>query len=212
MLSPKIQRLIDLFSKLPTIGLRTSGRFVFYLLKQPKNEIDQLIKGLEDLKNEVKICSFCFNPFEGKSVLCPICSDKTRDTSQLCVVEKETDLIAIEQTHKYHGLYFILGGTVYRLREDDLKKLKTAPLLERIKNHKRLIIQSNGFSEIILAFNPTTDGQSTILYLERLMAGFFSKYGLKDIKISRLGLGLPVNGEMEYADDETLISALEGRK
>ncbi len=198
MYPPTIQKLIDLFSKFPTVGPRTAARFVFYLLKKPKGEIKELINSISNLEKTIKICSFCFNPFEGQEELCPICSNPSRDKTLLCVVANETDLMAIEKIKKYNGLYFILGGTVSTLKKADLEKLRIKELEEQIKNHPQI-------KEIILALNPTTEGEATALYLERLLKPF-------NKKISRLGRGLPVGGELEYADEETLASALEGRK
>lgn len=205
MFSPAIQKLIDLFSKFPTVGPRTATRFVFYLLRLDKTETDELIEAIKKLKNEVKICLFCQNPFEGETKLCSVCSDNSRDQKMLCVVEKETDLASLEKTKKYKGVYFILGGTVSRLRKEEMTKLKTKELEERVKNPKTFGINTNGFKEIILAFNSTTEGESTILYLERILKPL-------NMKISRLAIGLPMGAELEYADEETLSSALEGRK
>lgn len=198
MYSPTIQKLIDIFSKFPTVGPRTAARFVFYLLKKPKEEIENLISSINELKNNVKICKLCFNPFQGDGELCEICQKPSRDKSLLCLVEKETDLISIEKTKKYNGLYFILGGTVSALKRADIEKLRIKELEERIKNHPEI-------KEIILATNSTTEGQATALYLERLLKPL-------NKKITRLGRGLPVGAELEYADEETLGSALEGRK
>jgi recombination protein RecR len=198
MYSPSIQKLIDLFSKFPTVGPRTAARFVFYLMGLKKEEVDEIINSISNLKKNVKICSLCFNPFEGDSELCQICSNPIRDKTLLCVIANEVDLTAIEKTMKYKGLYFILGGTVSALRKTDIEKLKIKELEERIKNNQ-------GIKEIILAFNPTPDGEATRLYLERMLKS-------SGKKITRLGRGLPVGGELEYADEETLTSALESRR
>ena len=210
MSSPIIQKLIGLFTDFPTVGPRTAKRFVFYLLSLPKQSTDELVKTLIQLKEKIRICSFCQNYFEDDGFsLCSICRDKTRQRHLLCVVEKESDLESVEKTHKYKGLYFVLGGTVSRLRKEEMKKLKTKELEERIKNPKKFGLEAAGFKEIILAFNPTTEGESTILYLERLLKPLVTE---KAIKISRLAIGLPIGAELEYADEETLSSALEGRK
>ena len=198
MYPPSIQKLIDLFSKFPTVGPRTAARFVFYLLKLSKEEIENLTGAISDLKSAIKICPLCFNPFQSEGKLCQICANPSRDKSLLCVVEKETDLISIEKIKKYNGLYFILGGTVSAFKKTDLEKLRTKELEERIKAHSEI-------KEIIIAVNPTTEGETTALYLERLLKPLAKK-------ITRLGRGLPVGGELEYADEETLSSALEGRK
>lgn len=201
-MSPSIEKLIEKFSKFPTIGPRTAARFVFYLIKLPKEEIEELIKSISELREKVKLCSFCFKPFEpspGDPELCEICSNPSRDKSLLGVVEKETDLETIEKTKKYQGLYFILGGTVSKLKKTDIKNLRTEELLERAKKPE--------IKEIIIAVNPTPEGEATALYLERLLKNLPAGR-----RITRLGRGLPVGGELEYADPETLSSALEGRK
>ena len=164
-------------------------------MKMPKDQIEELTNSISTLREKVKLCSFCFKPFEEQGELCEICQDPRRDKSLLRIIEKETDLDPIERIKKYNGRYFILGGTVSRLREKDIEKLRIKELQERIKDIK----------EIIIAFNQTTEGEATALYLERLLKPL-------NIKITRLGRGLPVGAELEYADDETLSSALEGRK
>ena len=198
MYPPSIQKLIDLFSKFPTVGPRTAARFVFYLMKISKEETEGLINSISNLKKTVKICSFCFNPFEGEGELCKICADSSRDRTLLCVVEKETDLFTLEKTKKYKGLYFILGGTVSTFKKADVEKLRNKELKERIKSYPEI-------KEVIIATNPTTEGEATALYLERLLKPF-------NKKTTRLGRGLPVGAELEYADEETLSSALESRR
>lgn len=202
-----IQKLIDLFSKFPTVGPRTAVRFVFYLLRLPNNELNDLLETINKLSEKIKICYFCFNPFEisEEKEICQICSDPNRDRTLLCVVEKESDLITIEKTQKYKGLYFILGGTLSNLKKEDVKKLKIEELEERIKSPEKFGILNCRFEEIILAFNLTIEGESTALYLQRRLESM-------GIKISRLGRGLPTGGELEYADKETLCSALETRR
>jgi len=202
---PSVQKLINLFSKFPTVGPRTAARFVFYLMGLSKEEVDDLLKEIIILKKNVKMCFFCFNPFEGESELCQICKNPSREKNLLCVVEKESDLISLEKTKKYNGLYFILGGTVSTLKKEEIKNLRTGKLIERIKNPEKFGILNAKFQEIILATNPTTEGEATALYLERILKPL-------NLKITRLGRGLPVGAELEYADEETIKSALEGRK
>ncbi len=198
MLSPIIQKLIDLFSKFPTVGPRTAARFVFYLLKNSKEEIDELVNSIVKLKEQTKVCQNCFNLYEGGQEFCDICSDKTREKSLFCVVATETDLQTIEKTKKYKGLYFVLGGQVSTLKKADIEKLRLKELVDIIKKRQEI-------KEIILALNTTTEGQATALYLERALKPL-------NKKISRLGRGLPIGGELEYADEETLTSALESRR
>jgi len=205
MYSPLIQKIINLFSKFPSIGPKTAARFVFYLTKMPKEDFDDLINSLIELKEKIKLCPFCFNFFEGENELCEICSSPLRDKKTLCIVEKETDLQSIENTTKYNGLYFVLGGTLSNLRKKDIEKLRIQELTDRIKEPQKFNISTNGFEEIILAINPTPEGEATILYLERLLKPL-------NIKISKLAKGLPIGGELEYADIETLSSALDNRK
>jgi len=223
MFPPSIQKLIDLFSKFPTVGPRTAARFVFYLMKISKEETEGLINSISNLKKTVKICSFCFNPFEGEGELCKICADSSRDRTLLCVVEKETDLFTLEKTKKYKGLYFILGGTVSTFKKADVEKLRTKELEERVKNQPPSTAkrgeagdeaksQRPEIKEIIIATNPTTEGEATALYLERLLKPLNLPAGRQVIKTTRLGRGLPVGGELEYADEETLSSALESRR
>ena len=132
-----IQRLIDVFSRFPTIGPRTASRFVFYLLKASDNEIDEFVQTLQNLRKEIRQCAFCFNPFEvaedeQKKGLCSICQDSSRDRSLLCVVEKESDLETLEKTKQYKGRYFILGGVHDILKKDGLQNIKEQELKERI--------------------------------------------------------------------------------
>ncbi|MFH1841228.1 MAG: recombination mediator RecR [Candidatus Nealsonbacteria bacterium] len=203
MYPSSIQKLIDLFSKFPTVGPRTATRFVFYLMKLKKEELEEITKSISELNEKTKLCSFCFNPTETGEV-CEICSDKKRDQSLLCVVEKEGDLAQIEKTKKYKGLYFILGGTLQNLKKEDIEGIRIKELQERISARK-IGVPGTELKEIILAINPTTEGEATALYLERTLKAF-------QIKITRLGRGLPIGGELEFADDETLGSSLEGRK
>ena len=198
MYTSSIKKLIELFSKFPTVGPRTSARFVFYLMRKDNQEIEELIQAIQNIKKEVKTCFWCFNPFEGKGELCEICQNQGRDQSILCIIENETDLASIEKTKQYKGLYFILGGTVSALRKQDIKKLRIKELEQRIKDHSEV-------KEIILAINPTVDGEATTLYLERILKPF-------NKKITRLGRGLPRGGELEYADEQTLKDALDRRK
>lgn len=194
MAQNSIEKLINIFRKFPAVGPRTAGRFVYYLMGQPKEKIDELISAIQEIKNKIKFCEFCFNPFESfdsaqNNTLCPICADPRRDKNLLCVVEKEVDLESIEKTKRFNGLFFILNINSPRLEE----------LRQRIKNKQ--------FSEIIIALNPTQEGKAAAVLTER---------ALKEIgysgKITHLAQGIPAGGELEYADEETLESALSGRK
>ncbi|MBI2113023.1 MAG: recombination protein RecR [Candidatus Wildermuthbacteria bacterium] len=194
-----IQRLIELFSQFPTVGPRTASRFVFHLLKSSEEEIQEFLSSLQNLRANTGLCVLCFNPFlkQDEETKCPICKDALRDQSLLCVVEKESDLAALEKTKTYKGLYFILGGTLGQMRKEDIAKLRFPELGKRVAGGQ--------ITEIILALNPTTEGEATALYLERMLKPLGKK-------MTRLGRGLPMGGEVEYADEETLKQALEGRK
>lgn len=196
-----IKKLTELFSKFPAVGPRTARRFVYYLIKQPKEKIDELIKSIEELKNKIKLCALCFNPFESDGDLCPICQNPTRNKNLLCIVEKENDLASIENTKKYNGLYFILGGTLSALGKNNADNLRIEELKTKIKD--------NNFSEIIIALNPTPEGIATSVLVERTIKEIFPTPAFK---ITHLAKGIPVGGELEYADEETLESAFEGRK
>ena len=202
-----INKLINIFRKFPTVGSRTAGRFVYYLMKLPKSSIDELITAIIELKNKIKLCKLCFNPYEPFNVaqgkvdegICPICQNSSRNKNLLCIVEKESDLLSLESTKKYNGLYFILGGTVGTMKKEDINQLRIEELKKRTS--------SNTFTEIIVALNPTPEGRTTSVLVEQTI-----KTISQNIKITHLARGIPFGGELEYADEETLESALEGRK
>ena len=210
MFSPFIEKLIKQFAKFPTIGPRAATRFVFYLLQAPQEEVKQLSKTISELHKTIKICTFCFNLFEPSShtkdkCLCEICSSAMRDKKVICIVEKIVDLAVIEKTKKYKGLYFVLGENVLNSKQEILERTRIQELIKRIKNPADFHISKANFKEIIIATNPTTEGTATAIYLERILKPL-------NKKITRLGIGLPLGGELEYADEETLCSSLESRK
>jgi recombination protein RecR len=196
-----LDKLVNIFKKFPTVGGRTAGRFAYYLMKLPKNKTDELIGAILELKNKIKLCELCFNPFESDGNLCQVCKNPARNKNLLCVVEKETDLLSIESTRKYNGLYFILGGTVATMRRDDISQLRIEELKKRIK--------ANSFSEIIVALNPTPEGIATSALIEATIKEAIPH---SIPKITHLARGIPVGGELEYADEETLESAFENRR
>lgn len=210
-----IDKLKDIFRNFPTVGPRTAGRFVYYLVKQPKEKIDELIQAIMELKNKIRLCQLCFNPFESNGEnFCPICQNPSRNKNLLCVVEKEADLLTIENTlghsptgepKKYNGLYFILGGTVATMRKEDISQLR----IEEFKKRISTAPPAGGFSEIIIALNPTPEGKATSTLVESTIKEVFPA---PNFKITHLAKGIPVGGELEYADEETLESAFEGRK
>lgn len=197
MLPKIIQKLINFFINFPGIGQRQATRFVFYLINQPKEIINDFIKLLQELQKQIKLCPNCY--FISENSLCSICSDLKRNKNLICVVEKEIDVIALEKTKQYNGLYFILGGTIFP--ESNIVKERLNILINKIKD----ISAKNQSIEVILAINPTTLGETTMLYLEKQLKYF-------NIKITRLAKGLPIGSSMEYADEITLTNALLNRK
>jgi recombination protein RecR len=194
MYPKKFKDLINQFSKLPSVGPKMAERLVLFLFKQDKNKLEEFAKNLEELKN-LKSCRRCFNISEDG--LCEICKNSARDQKTICVVEEPLDIISIEKTGIYKGLYHVLGGVIFS--GTDSRNLKISELSDRIRKEKT--------EEIILATNPTTEGDATALYLKRQ---------IKDlnvpIKISRLAKGLATGGDIEYADEATLSAALTNRR
>lgn len=193
---PKLfQKLIDHFTELPSVGPRMAERLVLYLFKQDKNKIQRFAKDLYEFGSNLNYCEKCFHVAEKD--FCDICLDKKRDQETICVVEDPLDVISIEKTRNYRGLYHVLGGNLSVMNEEEIKKLKINELIERVKK--------GNFKEIILATNPTTDGETTALYLARVLKPLGSK-------VTRIARGLPTGGDIEYADEVTLGSSIEGRK
>lgn len=188
MLPESIQNLINQFVKLPSVGPRQAARFVFYLIKQPKTEIEEFARALFNITKNLKNCSLCFRVIENLDI-CPICKNRQRDKSTICIVEKDTDIEVIEKTGRYNGLYYVLDKS----ETENLKKL-----IKRIKNDKDV-------KEAIVATSATTDGDTMALYISRLLKPL-------NIKTTRLGRGLSTGSELEYMDEETLSQALLGRK
>ncbi len=191
-----IQTLIDEFAKLPGIGRKSASRLVFYLLNKPQSDLDIFSNALKNLKVNLKKCNNCFNITENKD-LCLICSDKSRDHSQICIVENILDVIALESASQFRGLYHVLGGAISPIEGIGPDELTVNGLLKRI--------QKNSITEVIIATNPSLEGDATAMYLQKELGSF------KNIKITRLALGLPVGGTLEYADEITLERALQGR-
>ncbi|MFH1790041.1 MAG: recombination mediator RecR [bacterium] len=196
MYSESITKLISAFKKLPTVGQRAAERYVFYLLKSGKKEVATLILALSNLIKNIKSCSLCWD-FDDCDP-CKICSDLRRDKSVLCVVAEPQDLQVIESTGKYNGLYFVMRGLIDAdYQETD--KVKIKELVSRIEKDKKI-------KEVILALNPDMQGEITMMYARKIIS---SKN--KNIKITRLARGLPINSDLQYADETTLAESLKNR-
>ena len=191
-----IKKLVDLFAKFPTVGSRTALRFVFYLLRLPKEKINELASTILQLADKVKLCAFCFNPHENSHNLCAICQNTLRDRKIICIVEKEADLMSIEKTKKYNGLYFVLGG-VLNLVKNNSDQVRMKELIEKIKDPQKFGLHNTGFTEIIIALNPTPEGRSTSVLVEKTL----KEMQFNSLKISHLAKGLPFGGGLEYADE-----------
>jgi len=189
-----IQNLINEFTKFPTVGPKTAERFVFYLLKQNKENLEKLAQTIEKLKNNIKICQQCFAISENE--LCEICQNKERDQSIICIVSSTRDMLSIEATGKYKGYYHILGGVINIIQDIKPEQLTINKLLSRL--------QENKIKEIILALNPDIDGETTCMYLNKILKPY-------NLKITRLAKGLPMGADLEYTDELTLANALKYR-
>ncbi len=194
MLPRSVQRLIDEFARLPGIGPKSASRLTFYLLRAADNQAVDLATALQELKERTRLCSVCFNITEDDP--CPICDDEARDTRLLCVVEEPLDVLAIERSRAYSGRYHVLHGAISPVEGIGPEDLRVAELVERVSK--------GNFQEIILATNPTLEGESTALYLQRRLTD-------PKIRLTRLARGLPVGGDLEYTDEITLGRAFEGR-
>jgi recombination protein RecR len=194
-LAPPLERVINELSKLPSVGRKTAQRLAFHLLKATDEEAAALAQAILDLRRKTRFCRDCFNLAEQE--LCPVCSDPRRDRALLCVVEEPTNLLAIERTSVFQGLYHVLGGALSPLKDIGPEQLHLRELMERV--------QREGFREIILATNPNVEGEATAVYLSRLLKPL-------GLQITRLAQGLPAGGDLEFMDELTLQRALEGRR
>ncbi len=190
-----VQQLIDEFARLPGIGPKSASRLTFYLLRAANEQALDLAEALKDLKERTRFCSICFNITENDP--CLICADETRDESLLCVVEEPLDVLAVERSRAYNGRYHVLHGAISPVEGIGPEDLKVDELIQRV--------EKGLFAEIILATNPTLEGESTALYLQRRLAD-------SGAKLTRLARGLPVGGDLEYTDEITLGRAMEGRQ
>jgi len=195
-----IQKLIDAFEALPGIGPKSAARLAYYLLHVPQERLEKFGEAIVNLKKDTKRCEICFNI--GEDNLCPVCKDIRRDKTIVCVVETPLDLLAFEKADGFTGVYHVLGGAINPLSGIGPEELKINELLGRVKR--------GGIDELILATNPTMEGEATAMYIThkvRELKGEASK-----VKISRIGRGLPTGADVEYADGQTLSRALEGRR
>jgi recombination protein RecR len=194
-----VARLIEAFSRLPGIGPKTAQRLTYHLLRAPDAEARALARALIAVRDEVVFCDRCFNISDAP--LCPICRDPARDDGRLCVVEEPLDVLAIERTGEFRGRYHVLHGAISPIDGIGPDKLKIRELLERVDE----AAADTPVAEVILATNPTLEGEATAMYLGERLEG---KVG----SVTRIARGLPVGGDLEYADDVTLIRALQGRR
>ena len=195
-----ISKLIDAFEKLPGIGPKSAARLTFYLLHVPQMQLDEFSEALFGLKKNTVLCSICYNIAETDP--CPICTDPARDKSVILVVEQPLDVLAIEKTGRYKGLYHVLHGAISPLNNIGPDELYINQLISQLTTHNPPV------SEIILATNPNMEGEATAMYIKQQC----NNATMQQCKITRLGQGLPTGGDLEYADETTLQRALEGRR
>jgi len=190
-----VVRLIEEFHKLPGVGPKSAQRLTYYLLRAPQEEAQALAQAILEVKEKITFCSVCQNVTDSDP--CLICEDSQRDRSVICVVEEPLDILALERTRSYHGLYHVLNGVISPMDGVGPEDLKVEELLERLKG--------GAVQEVILATNPNLEGEATSMYLNRLLRPL-------GLRVTRLARGLPTGADLEYADDLTLSQALEGRQ
>lgn len=190
-----VSRLIQELNKLPGIGPKSAQRLAYYLLRAPEEQARLLAEAILSVKQKTKLCSICFNITETDP--CPICTSDKRDRTKLCIVEQPQDVLALEHTRSFNGLYHVLHGAISPTEGVGTEELRIKELMERLKRDK--------VNEVILATNPTLEGETTAMYLAKQIAPL-------GIKVTRLARGLPFGTELEYADDLTLTRAIEGRQ
>lgn len=195
--SPSIEKLIEGFEKLPSIGHKTAVRLAFHILNSSNEEIEEFISAIRNAKQNLKYCSKCYNISDTDP--CTICSNPKRDESIICVVEDVKDVIAMERTHEFKGVYHVLHGSISPMNGIGPDDIKIKELLTRIQNSEIDI------KEIIIATNPRVEGEATAMYLSKLIKPL-------GIKVTRIAHGIPVGGDLEYTDEITLTKALEGRR
>lgn len=192
-----LAKLIEELEKLPGVGSKTAQRLAFHLLKQSSSSIRELANALVDAKEKIKFCSTCYNLTSNDP--CEFCQDTKRDTSKICVIAEPKDLIALEKTKEFRGYYHVLQGLISPMEGIGPDKLKIKELISRIGEAQ------DSIKEVILAINPTVEGEATTLYISKLLKPL-------GLKVTRIAFGLPIGGDLEYADTMTLAKALEGRR
>ncbi|TCZ78946.1 recombination protein RecR [Paenibacillus albiflavus] len=190
-----ISKLIDAFSRLPGVGPKTAGRLAFHVIRMKEEDVVEFAKALVNVKRNLHYCSVCCNITDVDP--CRICQDKTRDASVICVVQESKDLVAMERTKEFNGYYHVLHGAISPMEGIGPDQIHIAELLKRLGDEQ--------VTELILATNPNIEGEATAMYLSRLVKNF-------GMKVTRIAHGLPVGGDLEYADEVTLSKALEGRR
>ena len=194
--SPSIEKLIESFAKLPSIGNKTAARLAFHMLNASEQETQDFINSILNAKKNLKYCSKCFNITDTDP--CPICGNEKRNHLNICVVEDVRDVIAMERTHEYKGVYHVLHGSISPMNGIGTEDIKIKELLNRLAGEEKI-------EEVIIATNPRVEGEATAMYLSKLIKPF-------GIKVTRIAHGVPVGGDIEYADEITLTKALEGRR
>ena len=195
-LPPAMEKLVEQFARLPGIGSKSTQRLAFHVLSLPREQAAEFAQAILDAKDKVSTCPVCQNLTEGDGP-CPICSSWKRDKGIICVVAEPKDVIAMERTGEYNGLYHVLHGVISPMNRVGPDDLRIRPLVDRVAQGET--------SEVIMATNPDTEGEATAMYLSRLLKPF-------GVKITRLAYGIPVGSHLEYADNATLMRALEGRQ
>ena len=193
--SPSIEKLIESFEKLPSIGHKTATRLAFYMLDLNEADTKEFIDSIVDAKTKLKFCSKCFNISDTDP--CIICSNPKRDESIICVVEDVRDIVAMERTHEFKGVYHVLHGSISPMNGIGPEDIKIKELLNRISE--------GNIKEVIIATNPRVEGEATSMYISKLIKPF-------GVKVTRIAHGIPVGGDLEYTDEVTLTKALEGRR
>ncbi len=190
-----IEKMVEIIKRLPGVGPKMAERLSYHILKMPQGEVDRLIDSIQKGRQTMKYCNACFNLSESDP--CPVCADSTRERNIICVVETPQDLIAVSKVKEFKGLYFVLGGALSPLDAVGPDDIRVDKLIKRLKSDK--------ITEVILATDTDSKGETTALYLAELIKPF-------GIKVTRLGYGLPVGGDIEYADELTIARAISGRK